>query len=725
MKIRLPLALLVGVLLHTPAWAQSVLQAGPAIGGHVPMYQLGPGQGFAAVVDSGFASGLSASGTQTGAGLSELLQVNHDPGSGPFGTHVSLLDAPINSTNGYHALSFDANALGGGLLSYNAFGGAAPLPLQCDINGIVSQCVGATVTGLPAVPNNAALLLESTAGASVVYREGFTIPGDSGAAIYNYSSGTCSLNGGNGDNGSQVKASGGGCWLLHIPPEGVFPGVWGAVGDGVTNDNAAFTAMLNSNPGKVILGSHEYCITALTFNFPITVQGSASGSDNGPADGGFVACSANPTMLTINTGANGSKFDNFSVSPGTSGSNATSGTAIVDNAEQTVLTRLVILNACHALDENGNTNTYRDWRITNPALQPNCRLVRIGPGAVSIDAMLSNIAIGAQAAAGPSSNGTVNIGTAGFELLNEGGAYIGDNVEALYMDVGFMVDPGAGQVVDGGWITHAAFDTVNFYGIYINPTSSSAQIGQLVFDHTWTGSIGQIGGRYGRTPGVSVFNPAVGVELLNTAGSGNVGHIAFDGHRMELSGAIGVDVGANVVDVRYINGFDCGASFESPGVYAAYEIESGGMGRHDILNNTIGGTCDTAVSTVLTDFVNNSKDVELNVQGNHFVDYPNTTIQGASPAAIAIFVNNFNIDTRSLPLTAAASIDPGFSPLVTLSGATPVSTIGSIWPGRVLRFVNGGGAAFVTGGNIAAVPTSFGLSQFIECQGLSTLWSCR
>jgi hypothetical protein len=65
------------------------------------------------------------------------------------GTPFCINDAP--TTGPYHALCLGANSLGGGLISYNAYGGAPPLPLQCNINGIVSSCLGggSTVVGLP------------------------------------------------------------------------------------------------------------------------------------------------------------------------------------------------------------------------------------------------------------------------------------------------------------------------------------------------------------------------------------------------------------------------------------------------------------------------------------------------------------------------------------------------------------------------------------------------
>jgi hypothetical protein len=88
-------------------------------------------------------------------------------------------------------------------------------------------------------------------------RQGFYAAGDGGAAIYKYLSTPCTLNSGNGDNGSQVKAPDGGCWVGELGlPGGVNVQVWGAKGDGSTGDGAAInaaTAYVGSIGGGTVL----------------------------------------------------------------------------------------------------------------------------------------------------------------------------------------------------------------------------------------------------------------------------------------------------------------------------------------------------------------------------------------------------------------------------------------------------------------------------------------
>lgn len=85
------------------------------------------------------------------------------------------------------------------------------------------------------VPNNTALKTLAGAGNTIVFRDGFASPGDGGAANYIWSSSACSLNGGLGDNGYQVKPDdNNGCWTAIIGPETNIA-VWGALGQTAGN----------------------------------------------------------------------------------------------------------------------------------------------------------------------------------------------------------------------------------------------------------------------------------------------------------------------------------------------------------------------------------------------------------------------------------------------------------------------------------------------------------
>ena len=189
MALRLLWALCAFLLAPALALAQgSLLQAGPPVGGHSPMYS--PGGGFQAVLqDSG-----PASGGMAGLGVSEHLQVNPSSmassGTGPLGTHDCRYSAAVNS-GAYYYLCLDANAQGGGLLAYGNAGTAPPLPFSIGVNGTLYQLpfsVGgvtgpntSTVNDFACWNNTTGTLLKDCTGVSSVGfsggTTGFTVTG--------------------------------------------------------------------------------------------------------------------------------------------------------------------------------------------------------------------------------------------------------------------------------------------------------------------------------------------------------------------------------------------------------------------------------------------------------------------------------------------------------------------------------------------------------------------
>ena len=156
-------------------------------------------------------------------------------------------------------------------------GNAMPGPLtQAQLAGLVPPAA-------LIVPTNGALRTQSTAGfvsgQTVVDRAGFSTPGDGGGARYVYSSSACSLNSGGGDNGSQVQASGGGCWLLDnkgCPSIKIF----GGQGNNAADNTTPFTNALNSYPNPCVYfpaGKYRFA-SAVTYTFPgnpqaLTIEG--------------------------------------------------------------------------------------------------------------------------------------------------------------------------------------------------------------------------------------------------------------------------------------------------------------------------------------------------------------------------------------------------------------------------------------------------------------------
>jgi hypothetical protein len=100
------------------------------------------------------------------------------------------------------------------------------------------------------VPTNAALrALPATRYPSVI-RLGFNTPGDGGRAAYVSSGSVCSMNGGDGDDGSQVKSADGMCWVADFSAGPPSVKVFGAAGDGMTNDVAPLLRCLAFSAAK-------------------------------------------------------------------------------------------------------------------------------------------------------------------------------------------------------------------------------------------------------------------------------------------------------------------------------------------------------------------------------------------------------------------------------------------------------------------------------------------
>lgn len=125
------------------------LQGGAGAPGHAPMYVGAPNSSIVVLGDSG-----PAGGGGIGTGLSELGVIARGTGTppyigqgtGPSGTNICDYDAPITNATGYHFLCFSANAAGGGLITYGAAGGASTLPLNFNVNGVISQIGGSSIT---------------------------------------------------------------------------------------------------------------------------------------------------------------------------------------------------------------------------------------------------------------------------------------------------------------------------------------------------------------------------------------------------------------------------------------------------------------------------------------------------------------------------------------------------------------------------------------------------
>ena len=173
------LALVVALSFPAIANAQStLLQGGPTTQGHIPLY-VGDGYSQPIVQDGGGSGGGGLGANPSEIGVTARSPTGVYPvvtgGNGPNGEHGCFYDAPTTNATGYHYLCLDANAQGGGLLSYGSGGGASVLPLQFMVNGSAislsalsgyAPLVGAAFTGPISAPTISGNVSASTVKAT-------------------------------------------------------------------------------------------------------------------------------------------------------------------------------------------------------------------------------------------------------------------------------------------------------------------------------------------------------------------------------------------------------------------------------------------------------------------------------------------------------------------------------------------------------------------------------
>ena len=136
--MRATLALILWLVMSAVAYAQPLQQAGT----------LTPGHALRVVTDGVVADAGSAAGASTynGGYLTSL-------GITATGLPFCINDALTSAVGGYHQLCLGASSLGGGLISFNAEGGASQTPFSFNVNGttyafpfVIGGIVGPTVS---------------------------------------------------------------------------------------------------------------------------------------------------------------------------------------------------------------------------------------------------------------------------------------------------------------------------------------------------------------------------------------------------------------------------------------------------------------------------------------------------------------------------------------------------------------------------------------------------
>lgn len=161
------------------------------------------------------------------------------------------------------------------LLASAALGADYSSPTYKEVT-IANSAGGSNRLVMKSVPTNAllkAISISSKGAGYLVYREGFSASGDGGAATYHLSASNCTA----ANDGTQVQPTLGiGCWIADASTP-IMADLFGAVGDGTTDDRTAILNAANSlgaNGGVVLLscGKNYRIATNLTIPPNVTVK---------------------------------------------------------------------------------------------------------------------------------------------------------------------------------------------------------------------------------------------------------------------------------------------------------------------------------------------------------------------------------------------------------------------------------------------------------------------
>jgi len=415
---------------------------------------------------------------------------------------------------------------------------------------------------LPVVPTNAALTAFTPIPPPLqtIRRAGFYAAGDGGSAVYTYSATACSLNGGNGDNGWQVRAATGGCWLANLTgPANVK--MWGARCDGTADDKVPLQSAISavqtmagqggSDTGIVELPAGSCAFTAplaITATVELTGQGGALTELKKIGGGGANLLNIGYQSAAVSSVriANVKLSDTLNVG----------GYAIsVVNAGLTLVENIVLDNTfCGVEDRKTNWQTYRNiWGYTKGN---NCQAFywhAVSGSEASDQLILNNIGINMQ-----------YYGNDGFVWEGMAQTLNAQNIIFIQANHGF-------------WVRTSPIVGLNYpaYGAIYNMQIEGAQTaacefdtGQMIYitDSFCVSKYGQAG-----TGGTQGNGDAAGLEIF--ADGGRTSDLKFENMQIGLSANYTVLMHAHHVDFNNVTLLP--SSLATPGGAPAIQVNSG------------------------------------------------------------------------------------------------------------------------------------------------------
>lgn len=587
------------------------------------------------------------------------------------------------------------------------------------------------------VANNTALQSITTTiiGAfTTIHRDGYSAAGDGGAMSYSWSSSACTLNSGAGDGGSQVPASGGGCWNWIPPASGVTAMVFGAGGAGTTDDTTKVQNTINaaSLAGIPVLfdSTHLYKVTSsLVVSTPVKIQGpfrygiwqtATTNTQSYCAWGILATGNINVFQLQAQTGT----LSGVCIQPGT----ASSTTAANAATSATV-------GAAIQLAPASSSNYISGWTITyNTILHPydgitvdgtgassNC----CGAGTAADGNLIANNTIVNPADAGiTNGRNTVYANTSGnnyydnailcansvskangigFELSDGAVNYEGTDNGPEACHIGMLLNPGSisSQNQNVGLRAHGVLgDQSGLYGLEIAPTVNGSVGGTVQFvsfDAAWAASTGNQTAIYMSCPANTNCNHITFNNLIAHGGTGQTVPIV---NIQQLQG------GPN--DFSLLNSTICSAGTPGSGE-VALNIALNYAAHYLINNNRLGSNCGgaaTPIGVALTSAASTGNG-QIAIVGNDFSD---VLAAGGTPISytpyasgsnsgddVVTIKDNLGVNQTCATVAAASSITaPASNDCLNVTVTTSVYMVNDIlgnWAGRELRiFVPGNGS---------------------------------
>lgn len=700
--MRLVHFLLIGLLAAGSAWAQ-VQPSGTFTPGHTARI-LNPGG--TSIGDAGGSAGSALPGQDY---LTELGITN-------TGTPLCINDALTNAPGGYHAFCLGANALGGGIISYQALGGAAQQPLIFNVNGVNIPLVPGSVTGLPEAVDNAALQALASTFATAVLRLDYSTGNGAPPLVYRASNSACSLNAGAGDNGSQVRSVDGKCWLAAFSSAGADAREWGAVGDGSTADDVPLQNAINAvalvNIPLLIVDGRYKTSTGLTSSAIVTIEGV-----NGTADPYQHSCTnglvtnSDITMLRVSglTATVRNLCIEMAPTAGTRLSGAgilVGGTSSTQQGHAQIIGNTVI-NGYDGIilggGTTGPTQSNGDVIMRNLIISASHFSIGIGIGnsggsaPATVVSHNQVVCFAAQSAA------------VGIEV-EDGALTIENGDEGPFgCNIGTEFRPGAGQVVGATSVSGVVGDSSITHDLFISPTDVTAFIYDLTFAGSWTGS-------------VFVTDQSVLVE--NLVGS-PMNDIKFVGHTFYGNGGGGGGSASPLVKLNTFGITVTGSQLIATGYTLATGIEIGASANNITLSgNSIYGSGGTITNGIKID---NGAQI-FNITGNTIIA---TNSFSYTPAGeTAVIVNNLG-DDNVCPMVASGTTIavPNAATCIDVTGSTPITDItNSIWSDRRVILRSQDGVALNTGGSAGTqfcIATTVSAVQSVQLyyDGAGGCWS--